>query len=95
MVTGQCGKSVEALCICVSVAFFITLDSDVFCLSCWTLQFTKYFNITNGNNRRREEEGKKGEWDRLKEERKKNYVWLRLSMRSTANGQFECFSIMT
>lgn len=75
---GQCGKSVEALCICVSVAFFISLDSDVFCLSCRTLQFYKHFNITNGNNRiQTEEEGKKGESERErqrgrdKEEKKK------------------------
>lgn len=66
MVTGQCCKSVEAPRICVSAAFFISLDSDVFCLSWRTLQFTKYFNITNGNNRRGQKgkEGNKGERER-------------------------------
>lgn len=102
MVAGQCSKSVEALCICVSVTFCIALESDVFRISCWTLQFTKYFNITNGKNRRWR---KKKAWKGKVEEREiKNKVTAGDDMRAdgrvcernhrTHNAQeHKCFSI--
>lgn len=76
MVMGQCSKSVEALCSCVSTALYL-----------WTVMyfasppppFTKYFSITNGNNRRRKSGECKGRWKEARcregETWRKKYRW--------------------
>lgn len=62
VVTGQCGKKCGGpLCVCVRLCCFSLFLWTVmyFRISCRSLQFSKYFNITNGNSRRRRRGKKK------------------------------------